>query len=60
MKPLFTNTGRQSLTETLPDWCGPLARCLSGGPQPKVNRTWLPPKQLVIMINFQLKLTFYF
>ena len=28
MKPIFTNYG-QPLTETLPQWCGPLARFLS-------------------------------
>ena len=35
MKPIFTNYG-QSLTETLPGCCGPLARRLSPKPQPKV------------------------
>ena len=40
MKPIFTNYG-QSLTETLPDCCGPLARCLSRSPEPKVQQVWL-------------------
>ena len=36
MKPVFTNYG-QPLTQTLPDWCGPLARCLSRSPETKVS-----------------------
>lgn len=35
MKPIFTNRG-QPLTQILPDWCAPLARCLSPQPEPKV------------------------
>ena len=36
MKPIFTNYG-QPLTETLPECCGPLARCLSRTPETKVQ-----------------------
>jgi len=56
MKPIFTNYG-QSLTETLPDCCGPLARCLSRSPEPKGGTVAADSDEDVLNINGELSFT---
>ncbi|XP_015762942.1 PREDICTED: sodium/hydrogen exchanger 7-like isoform X1 [Acropora digitifera] len=56
MKPIFTNRG-QPLTQTLPDWCGPLARCLSPQPEPKVETVKGDSDEDMLDIHGELSLT---
>ncbi|XP_078379522.1 sodium/hydrogen exchanger 6-like isoform X2 [Oculina patagonica] len=56
MKPVFTNYG-QSLTQTLPGWCGPLARCLSRTPDTKGESVAADSDEDMININGELSFT---
>ncbi|KAM7446140.1 sodium:proton antiporter [Porites harrisoni] len=56
MKPIFTNYG-QSLTETLPGCCGPLARRLSPKPQPKEEPVKADSDEDMINVNGELSFT---
>ncbi|CAH3030276.1 unnamed protein product [Porites evermanni] len=56
MKPIFTNYG-QSLTETLPGCCGPLARRLSPKPQPKEEPVKADSDDDMINVNGELSFT---
>ncbi|XP_068733044.1 sodium/hydrogen exchanger 6-like isoform X1 [Montipora capricornis] len=56
MKPIFTNHG-QPLTQTLPGWCGPLARFLSPQLEPKVESAKADSDDDMININGELSFT---
>ncbi|XP_022801110.1 sodium/hydrogen exchanger 9-like isoform X2 [Stylophora pistillata] len=57
MKPIFTNYG-QPLTETLPGWCGPLARFLSRSrPDTKTETVATDSDEDMLNINGQLSFT---